>query len=71
MQDTALADDITQRVFSNAWAARVSFDPERANASTWIYTIANRLIIDVVARRMTTLSVYPLLEVTGANTLRS
>jgi RNA polymerase sigma-70 factor (ECF subfamily) len=51
VQDTALADDITQRVFSNAWAARASFDPERANASTWIYTIANRLIIDVLAQR--------------------
>jgi RNA polymerase sigma-70 factor (ECF subfamily) len=51
IQDTALADDIAQRVFSNAWAARESFDPQRGNASTWIYTIANRLIIDVLIHR--------------------
>ncbi len=51
LQDTALADDVAQRVFNNAWAARESFDPDRANASTWIYTIADRLIIDVLAQR--------------------
>jgi RNA polymerase sigma-70 factor (ECF subfamily) len=51
VQDTALADDIAQRVFNNAWAARQSFDPERANASTWIYTITDRLIIDVLTQR--------------------
>jgi RNA polymerase sigma-70 factor (ECF subfamily) len=51
IQDTALADDVTQRTFNNAWAARESFDPERANASTWIYTIADRLIIDVLEQR--------------------
>jgi RNA polymerase sigma-70 factor (ECF subfamily) len=51
VQDTALADDVAQRVFSNAWAARESFDPDRANASTWIYTIVDRLIIDVVTQR--------------------
>ncbi len=51
VQDSALADDIAQRVFNNAWAARESFDPQRSRAGTWIYTIANRLIIDVLTQR--------------------
>jgi RNA polymerase sigma-70 factor (ECF subfamily) len=51
VQDRALADDITQRVFNNAWTARASFDPARSNAGTWIYTITDRLIIDVLEQR--------------------
>src|SRR5690349_11661952 len=51
VRDSALADDITQRVFSRAWSACSSFDPEQANASTWIYTITDNLIKDVLEQR--------------------
>jgi RNA polymerase sigma-70 factor (ECF subfamily) len=51
VQDSALADDIVQRAFNNAWSARESFDPGRANAGTWIYTILDRLIIDTLTQR--------------------
>ena len=51
VQDSALADDVAARTLNNAWAARDSFDPARANAGTWLYTIADRLIIDVLEQR--------------------
>ena len=45
LQDAALADDVASRMFINAWNAAGSYDPAKSNAGTWIYTIADRLIV--------------------------
>jgi RNA polymerase sigma-70 factor, ECF subfamily len=51
LQDAALAEDAASRTFINAWNARANFDPQKANASTWIYTIADRIVIDLLEQR--------------------
>jgi RNA polymerase sigma-70 factor (ECF subfamily) len=51
LQDAALADDAASRTFINAWNARAAYDPQRANAATWIYTIADRIVIDLLEQR--------------------
>lgn len=51
LQDAALADDAASRTFINAWKARAAYDPQRANAATWIYTIAERIVIDLLEQR--------------------
>ena len=48
LQDAALADDVASQVFLNAWNARDSYDAQKANAATWIYTIARNRRIDRV-----------------------
>lgn len=42
----AAADDLTQDVMLAIWRRASSFDPARAAASTWIYTIARNQHID-------------------------
>ena len=42
----ALADDLTQDVMLSVWRRAASFDPAKAAASTWIYTIARNQHID-------------------------
>ncbi|WP_323761987.1 sigma-70 family RNA polymerase sigma factor [Maricaulis sp.] len=42
----AMADDLTQDVMLTIWRRASSFDPSRAAASTWIYTIARNQHID-------------------------
>src|SRR5204863_281931 len=51
LQDAALAEDAASRTFINAWNARANYDEKKANASTWIYTIADRIVIDVLEQR--------------------
>ncbi len=41
-----LAEDITQETMLAVWRKAASFDPSRAGASTWIFTIARNLRID-------------------------
>ncbi|WP_291844264.1 sigma-70 family RNA polymerase sigma factor [Maricaulis sp.] len=43
---SALADDLTQDVMLAVWRRAASFDPSKAAASTWIYTIARNQHID-------------------------
>ncbi|WP_417488196.1 sigma-70 family RNA polymerase sigma factor [Maricaulis sp.] len=43
----ATADDLTQDVMLAIWRRASSFDPARAAASTWIYTIARNQHIDL------------------------
>ena len=45
LQDDALADDVASRTFIKAWRNLSRYDAGRANASTWLYKIAERLII--------------------------
>ena len=43
---SSVAEDLTQEVFVNVWRKASQFDSTKANASTWIYTIARNLRID-------------------------
>jgi len=45
-----LLDDIVQDVFANIWRRAASYDPAKAGASTWIYTIARNRRIDIARR---------------------
>ena len=45
------AEDATQDVMVQIWRRAGSFDPSRAGASTWIYTIARNKRIDMVRRQ--------------------
>lgn len=44
------AEDLAQDVMVTVWRKAASFDPARARASTWIYTIARNRRIDVLRR---------------------
>lgn len=51
LQDAALAEDAACRAFINAWNARAAYDDSRANAGTWIFTIADRIVFDLLEQR--------------------
>ena len=40
------AEDLAQETLLTVWRKAASFDPERAGASTWIFTIARNLRLD-------------------------
>ena len=44
--DDALAEDLAQETMAALWRRAASFDPARAQVSTWVYTIARNLRID-------------------------
>jgi len=44
--DPALAEEITQETFIRVWRKAGQFDPKKASAVTWIFTIARNLRID-------------------------
>jgi RNA polymerase sigma-70 factor, ECF subfamily len=46
LQDQELAEDITHDVFQRAWERRDMFDPRRASFITWIFRIAQNMVID-------------------------
>jgi RNA polymerase sigma-70 factor (ECF subfamily) len=46
----ALAEDLAQEAMLAVWRKAAQFDPEKASASTWIFTIARNLRIDSVRR---------------------
>lgn len=41
-----LAEDLTADTFERAWRARGRYQPDRATFSTWLFTIARRVVID-------------------------
>lgn len=45
-----LADDLAQEAMLRVWRKARLFDPSKASASTWIYTIARNLRIDAARR---------------------
>lgn len=45
-----IAEDLAQDTMLNVWRRAESFDPSRAAASTWIFTIARNLRIDLARR---------------------
>ena len=44
--DEALAEELTQETMVVLWRRAASFEPSRAQVSTWVYTIARNLRID-------------------------
>ncbi len=46
----AAADEIAQETMLSVWRKAASFDPSRAGATTWIFTIARNLRIDSMRR---------------------
>lgn len=49
--DAVHAEDIAQEVMVSVWRKADSFDPGRARAVTWIYTIARNRRIDLIRRQ--------------------
>ena len=45
-RETGLAEEITQEVLLTVWRRAHNYDPTRARAETWIFTIARNLKID-------------------------
>ena len=48
-----VAEELTQETLLTVWRKAAYFDPERAAASTWIFTIARNLRIDYLRRNRT------------------
>jgi RNA polymerase sigma-70 factor (ECF subfamily) len=46
VSNRAVAEDLTADTFERAWRARDRYRPERAAFSTWLFTIARRVVID-------------------------
>lgn len=46
-----LAEECTQEVFVTVWRKAGMFDPARASASTWIFTIARNRMIDQIRKQ--------------------
>ncbi|MEO9649434.1 MAG: sigma-70 family RNA polymerase sigma factor [Roseobacter sp.] len=49
--DAALAEECTQDVMATLWHKAHQFDPARASAATWIFTIARNRKIDLLRRQ--------------------
>jgi RNA polymerase sigma-70 factor (ECF subfamily) len=46
----ALAEDLAQEALLNLWRKAHLFDPAKASAATWLFTIARNLRIDAIRR---------------------
>ncbi len=49
--DEAMAEECAQDVMATVWRKAALFDPSRASASTWIFTIARNRRIDMLRRQ--------------------
>jgi len=49
--DASLAEECTQEVMATLWRKAHMFDPSRASAATWIYTIARNRKIDALRKQ--------------------
>ncbi|WP_439143279.1 sigma-70 family RNA polymerase sigma factor [Planktotalea sp.] len=49
--DASLAEECTQEVMATLWRKAHMFDPTRASAATWIYTIARNRKIDALRKQ--------------------
>jgi RNA polymerase sigma-70 factor (ECF subfamily) len=50
LRDEELAEDAVQEAFLTLWRTAAGFLPERAKASTWLYTLVHRRAVDLVRR---------------------
>lgn len=49
--DPAQAEELVQEVMTTAWRKAALFDPSRASAATWLFTIARNRRIDALRRQ--------------------
>jgi len=54
--DTPVAEDLTASTFEKAWRTRQSYQKEKAQVSTWLFTIAHHTMIDYFRSRRNELS---------------
>jgi RNA polymerase sigma-70 factor (ECF subfamily) len=47
----AMAEELSHEVFIKVWQKAASYNPEKANVSTWIFTIVRNLRIDYLRRK--------------------
>lgn len=45
-RDAALAEDITQEVFTAVWTRAITFRPDRGGAPAWLYTLTRNKLVD-------------------------
>ena len=45
-RDAALAEDITQEVFTAVWKRAGTFQPDRGSATAWLYTLTRNKLVD-------------------------
>jgi RNA polymerase sigma factor (sigma-70 family) len=48
VRDEGTAEDVAQETFVRAWRHARTYDPRRGRVSTWLFTIARNLAIDVI-----------------------
>ena len=48
--DPGLAEEILQETMVNVWRKAAQFDPSRASAATWVFTIARNMRIDLLRK---------------------
>ena len=48
--DPHMAEEVVQETMVNVWRKARQFDPDKASASTWIYTIARNVRIDLIRK---------------------
>ncbi len=48
--EAAKAEDLAQEVMTTLWRKAAQYDPAKAEAATWVFTIARNLRIDVLRR---------------------
>ena len=53
LRDTAEAEDVLQEIFVQVWREAERFDPTRASAKTWLFTIARSRALDRYRSRKT------------------
>ena len=65
---SADAEDLTSRTFEKAWAARSKYRSDIAGVATWLFAIAQNVVIDYFRARRSHVSIdlVPDLEGTGA-----
>ena len=51
MGDRGRAEDATQETFASIWRSAARFDPERGEATSWLYTVARNAVVDGLRRR--------------------
>jgi len=49
--DRGRAEDATQETFASIWRSAARFDPERGEATSWLFTVARNAIVDGLRRR--------------------
>jgi RNA polymerase sigma factor (sigma-70 family) len=51
VRDRSLAEDAVQEAFLAMWRSAATYVPDRARASTWIFTLVHRRAVDIVRRQ--------------------